>query len=322
MAALSDYYSPVLVDLNQLKAEDLDLLLGDEIDAWQRLLDWDFRPSADLVRRFVRMRQIGGFGLTAGRVPIGYCYYVCEEGKGLLGDVYVLPEFRTPDLELRLISAGLSAIWSTPGMHRVESQLMMILPETKARMPDASRLERFRRDFMMAGFQSMRIPPRRDAGVSYVQWSDRDREQAARLIARCYEGHVDARINDQYRSISGARRFLNNIVQYPGCGSFFQPGSLLAVDPVDSRIAGLLLASLIAFDVGHITQVCVDPEWQGRGIASELLRRSVEAMRAQGCRRVSLTVTAANRQACELYEKCGLKKIHEFDAFVWESHGV
>ena len=33
-------------------------------------------------------------------------------------------------------------------------------------------------------------------------------------------GHIDASINDQYRSLHGSLRFLHNIVRFPGCGVF------------------------------------------------------------------------------------------------------
>ena len=38
------------------------------------------------------------------------------------------------------------------------------------------------------------------------------------LITACYRRHIDAEINDQYRTHAGSIRFLNNIVRFPGCG--------------------------------------------------------------------------------------------------------
>ena len=79
------------------------------------------------------------------------------------------------------------------------------------------------------------------------------------------KSHVDATINDQYNSVTGARRFINNIVQYPGCGSFFPPASLVADRP-DGGMAGVIFGSLVAADTGHITQVCVLPAHKGQGV--------------------------------------------------------
>ncbi|MEZ5356037.1 MAG: GNAT family N-acetyltransferase [Bryobacteraceae bacterium] len=323
MAAFPDHPALSLVDLRYLRPEQFDYLLSEEGEVWEQRLDWDFRPSADLVRRFVRMQSLGGYALVAGNTPVGYCYYVCEERKGLLGDLYIAREYSSPALERSLLEASLRSLWSTPGIHRVESQLMLMTAAARTRMPDAARMEAYHRNFMAAdlaggGSPAAGLPARSlPRGTELIPWHERDQEQAAHLITRAYRGHVDSHINDQYRSISGARRFLNNVVQYPGCGSFLQAGSFSALDAVDGQVIGLSLASMIAYDVGHITQICVDPEWVGRGLGYELLRRSTAAIRAQGARRVSLTVTTSNADAIRLYSNAGFRTIHEFDAFVW-----
>jgi ribosomal protein S18 acetylase RimI-like enzyme len=138
------------------------------------------------------------------------------------------------------------------------------------------------------------------------------------LIAAAYAGHIDGRINDQYRSAAGARRFLYNIVQYPGCGAFYRPASYAAFEAATGRLCGVSLASLVAPDCGHITQICVAPEVQGTGVGYELLRQSLSTLRDVRCRAASLTVTAANTQAVSLYERVGFEIIRRFSAFVWE----
>jgi ribosomal protein S18 acetylase RimI-like enzyme len=138
------------------------------------------------------------------------------------------------------------------------------------------------------------------------------------LIPVAYRGHVDSEINDQYRSPAGARRFLANIIQYPGCGTFFQPASFMALDNTTGRLCGMCLSSLVSFDVGHITQICVTPTIKGKGCGYELMRRSLGALMEAGCRAASLTVTAANTEAIALYERLGFRKVKEFSACVWE----
>jgi hypothetical protein len=74
--------------------------------------------------------------------------------------------------------------------------------------------------------------------ISIDRWSDQHQDATAHLIAAAYQGHVDSSINDQYRTvIAGARRFLHNIVQYPGCGAFFRPASFAAFEPSRGRSA-------------------------------------------------------------------------------------
>src|SRR5690242_14957869 len=81
MAAVPEAYSPDVVELRDIRSEDLEPLLVEEGLTWRSLLSWDFTPSADLVRRFVNIQALNGFALVAGRRVVGYAYYVCEERK-------------------------------------------------------------------------------------------------------------------------------------------------------------------------------------------------------------------------------------------------
>ncbi|HLH44555.1 MAG TPA: GNAT family N-acetyltransferase [Bryobacteraceae bacterium] len=340
MAALPDRFvgesqTESLIDLRDLTVEHLSGLLEEETESWRAELDWDFRASADLVRRFVQLRSLNGFGLAVDGVIAGYSYYVAEDGKGLVGDFYVRAAYRTLDRHARLLQAVLDAIWRTPGTRRVEAQLMMLSANgpQKARggdfeppeisqwnraVPYARWFHAYPRQFLEAPLASIRGLPARETGVAFGPWSESWYDAAAQLIASAYRGHTDSSINDQYRSAQGARRFLTNIVQYPGCGAFFAPASLVGWDRKNRALCGLSLASLVAPEVGHITQICVGPQRQGQGIGYELLRRSLIALAAHGCRDVSLTVTSANESALRLYRQVGFRLRREFSAYVWE----
>jgi len=319
MAALADYRPPALVDLRQVTSGWLEPLLEEEIREWRRELDWDYRPSADLVRRFVRMQSLLGYALVADDRVLGYGYYVNEEHKGLLGDVYLMAEHRSAANESRLLAALIQALAATLPIERVEAQLMLWRDRAGRDLPLGGKLRRFHRLFMMAELKAPFAPPAGEsAPISYRHWQERDHEAAGRLIAAAYRGHVDSDINDQYRTPGGARRFLSNIVQYPGCGSFFQPGSMVAAEQATNNLAGISLSSLVAFDIGHITQICVAPAWRGRKVGWNLLCRSLRELAQAGCRRASLTVTASNTQAIRLYERLGFRVHREFDAYVWD----
>jgi ribosomal protein S18 acetylase RimI-like enzyme len=320
MAALSEAQPLELVDLRRISAADLSHLLEHELRDWRRSLDWDFRPSAELVRRFVGMQALSGYALLAGRRVAGYSYFVTEERKGLVGDLYVLHEHRTPRNENALLEAVLNDLLAIPYLRRVEAQLMMMVVPNGRNLPKGEFLSVHPRNFMVFDLcRTSELPPGAAAArLHFETWSDGRQEEAGRVIAEAYAGHVDSGINDQYRSAGGARRFLTNIVQYPGCGQFFQPASLLASDVSTGRLCGVCLASLLARDVGHITQICVSPPMQGIGAGYELLRRSLAVLAASGCRKASLTVTAANTGAVRLYERVGFATIRQFPALVWE----
>lgn len=321
MAAMSETRIPALVDLRHVRAAQLDKLLQEEVDAWRNRLDWDFEPTAALVRRFAGMQALTGFALGSGSEIFGYAYFVCEDTKGLVGDLFILRDYRCPEHEDRLLEAVLDSMFDSHELRRVEAQLLLLPGSLERPLPFAARLRRHRRDFMTITADAVReLAPRgQPSGFTFETWAPRRQEQAASAIAAAYRGHIDGEINDQYRSVRGARRFLLNIVQYPGCGSFFAPGSVLAIRPDRGETCGICLASLVSHDVGHITQICVTPEYRGRGLGYELLRRSLGALAAHGCRQVSLTVTSANTEAKQLYERTGFRTLHSFAALVWEA---
>jgi ribosomal protein S18 acetylase RimI-like enzyme len=314
-----------LVDLRDLRSGDLGLLLDEEVETWRQLLDWDFGKSAELVRRFLDMRALSGFALVGDGEAAGYAYYVLEEHKGLIGDIFVRDAFRTVENENRLLESVLASLIAAPQVGRIESQLMMC--HSTGGLPMPRYLNSFERNFMMLEMPRAVLGPARRWGralvpatsrVYFEKWADQHQEPAAQLIAAAYQDHVDSLINDQYRSVGGARRFLFNIVQYPGCGTFYKPASVAAFERVSGRLCGICLASLVMPYCGHITQICVAPWVRGTGVGYELLRQSLTLLREAGCRKTSLTVTASNREAIKLYEYVGFTTIRKFFAYVWE----
>ncbi len=308
-----------LVDLRRISARDLEALLNEECAGWRHDLEWDFEKSADLVRRFVDMSALSGSALIVDEEIAGYMYFVLEEDKGLIGDLYVRRDLRTVEYENLLIEAALDPIMSSRGVTRVESQLMMVGHDPYRITPRADCLSVFARNFMRLDLRRAALSKGNVRRPMYVEkWSDHYHDGAAQLIAAAYAGHIDSRINDQYRTAAGARRFLYNIVQYPGCGAFYRPASFAAFDGVTGQLCGISLASLVAPETGHVTQICVSPAVRGTGIGHELLRQSLTTLREMGCISASLTVTTANQDAVTLYERLGFQTIRRFSAYVWE----
>jgi ribosomal protein S18 acetylase RimI-like enzyme len=129
---------------------------------------------------------------------------------------------------------------------------------------------------------------------------------------------VDSDVNDQYRTVAGSLRFLNNIVRFPGCGVFDPGSSFVAMHrPTQTRI-GVLLCSRVRHDVGHITQVCTLPEYRSSGIGEYLVSCCYDDLAARRFSELSLTVTEENARAYALYLRIGFSHVHTFDGFVWE----
>jgi len=309
---------PDLIDLRQISARDLDPLLREEIAVWRSELDWEFEKSADLVRRFVDLRALSGHALMVHGRPAGYLYYVLEENKGLIGDLYLARPYRTRENEDLLLGAGIDSIRECAQVTRIESQLLMLAHAPARRLPFPEYAEAHDRNFMRVDLRTADLGSGNVRRPMYLEtWSDHYHDGAAQVIAAAYSDHIDSRINDQYRSAAGARRFLFNIVQYPGCGTFFRPASYAAFEP-SGQICGISLASLVSQHCGHITQICTTPEARGLGIGHALLRQSLTTLRDMGCEAATLTVTSANEHAVALYERVGFRTIRRFSAYAWE----
>ena len=153
--------------------------------------------------------------------------------------------------------------------------------------------------------------------VEIRRWTEADYQPAAAVITAAYRGHVDSQINDQYHTLAGSLRFLNNIVRFPGCGLFDIESSFAAIDRKGKNLIGLILCSRVRGDVGHVTQVCVLPEYRSHGIGESLLAASVGSLRKRGFTSLSLTVTEANARAVALYRRLNFESKRVFDAFVW-----
>ena len=66
-------------------------------------------------------------------------------------------------------------------------------------------------------------------------------------------------------------RFLNNIVRYAGCGVFSAQVSHVIVERASRELVALVLGSRVSPQSGHITQLCVHPDYRRRGLARLLL---------------------------------------------------
>jgi ribosomal protein S18 acetylase RimI-like enzyme len=313
MAALAELGPADLVNLRDLRGADLKALLEEETQLWRQRLHWDFTPSAKLIERYLDIRALGGYALWLGGRIRGYCYFVVDDHKALIGDLFLDDVAATPARESLLLESVLREAWSIGAVRRIEAQLLM----RRYPLPDAEVLT-FDRYFMLARTrQPSPSDPRPDSRTALRAWGEGRHEESAWLVARCYENHIDGQINDQYLTVEGTRRFLANIVAFPGCGAFSAAGSICAVDSYSGALLGVSLASQVAPGVGHITQLCVARQAQGRGIGRILLQASMAALRRDGCAEVSLTVTAANQRAVELYRSEGFQVLRDFSAHVW-----
>jgi len=313
-----------ILDLRHFSSADLRPLLEDEIAMWARVLVWDYSTSAEMILRYMDAKILPGYAAIERGSIFGYSFFVYEQSKGVIGDLFVrnADAAHSPDrhaVEERLLTHVIETLQQSPGIHRVEAQLLAHHTGEVSHPFLQQGFSRHPRVFMNFDIgkhpqTSPPLPPQ----FEIRPWSEQEYQSAAALITAAYRGHVDSEINDQYRTLTGSLRFLNNIVRFPGCGTFDPHASFVVLERRTRTLIGLILCSLVRPDVGHITQVCVLPEYRSAGLGEAMLAASTRNLRARGFHFISLTVTEANDRAIALYKRIGFESTRVFDAFVWE----
>jgi ribosomal protein S18 acetylase RimI-like enzyme len=298
-----------IVDLRQVHSKTLDVLFQEEARHWRDELHWDYRPSIDLIRKFIDSRSLNGFlALDNGR-PAGYGFYVLEDHKGLIGGLFVSSDYAQSAIPKEILTEMLRALRATPRLERIEAQLMPFGIEFDPAFL-SKEMHLHTRQFMLLRLADAKVSEKPLSPAFRIEpWSDRAFDSAAKLIQLCYANHVDGDINDQYRSEAGGMKFLRNIVILPGCGQFLPEASFLVRPATGDRLVGMVLTST----------VCVLPGYQGHRIGRALMEASIHALIRRKYEWLSLTVTAVNTSAVQLYEHLGFKTIKKFAAGVWQA---
>jgi ribosomal protein S18 acetylase RimI-like enzyme len=343
-----------ILDLRHFAAPVLRPVLDAEGELWKQRLHWDYRSSARLLMQYLDSHMLPGYAAVEDGQVTGYAFCVYEESKAVIGDVFALPS--PPQDPIASVDPAVSASVSAdkvigaglglaPSAHQIEETLLKHLFETLLNSPQLDRVESqlllhpsgahaaifreagfeiFRRLFLVQKLQGLWSPPRFDlpATLEMRPWRDEDLSPAGRLISDAYRDHPDSIINDQYRSIHGSQRFLHNIVRYSGCGVFSSIVSHVIVERSTKRLVGLVLGSRVSPESGHITQLCIHPDYRRRGLARMLLAVCAFHFMRIGATEISLTVTESNTEAIDLYKAEGYICAHSFDAAVWQRAAI
>ncbi|MGH9449206.1 MAG: GNAT family N-acetyltransferase [Terriglobia bacterium] len=315
--------APEIIDIRHFTAQDFTPLLEAESRAWLSALRWDYTPSVRLIAACLADKRLSGYALFSGGQIRGYSFFLYEGEKGLIGDLFVLPDGETGRNALVLLNHVIETLKATPGVERVEAQLPhFALDEVEAgfrRHHFAAYLRRFMA-LNLNGRAAGEAPPAFDREFVLELWQRKHDDEAARLLYRTYRSHIDAAINDQYCSIGGTTRLLENIIHLKGCGESLPRASFVAVHRSTRRVSGILALTAVRAATAHIPQVAVDTEFQNRGVGVALMEAAFRAAQKLGFHEVTLTVTDANADAVRFYERLGFQTFRSFGAFVWARH--
>jgi ribosomal protein S18 acetylase RimI-like enzyme len=266
----------------------------------------------------------GFVAVDQGRI-CGFTFCVYEGYKAVVGDAFavensVLTALETTHVLLRQL---LSLLQNSPEVNRMESQLLLYDSGQLAAPFDAARFTTHRRLFMEIDLQTP--PASKSLGPATIlphalelqQWTASAYHPAAEFIRSSYVGHIDAQINDQYRSMQGSLRFLHNIVHFPGCGTFDARSSWILRERKSGSLVGLVLCSQVKYDTAHITQLCISSGYRGGKLGTFLLQHAMRKLARSGFEAITLTVTEANSPAVNLYRGLQFATVHCFDAHVF-----
>ena len=322
-----------ILDLRHFSAPVLRAVLDAESELWRERLHWDYRTSTKLLMQYFDSHMLPGYvAIEDGQVS-GYVFCVYEETKAVIGDVFALPSAPNPplsaprprpasafEIEETLLRHLFETLLNSPQLDRIESQLLLHASGVHAALFLDAGFKLYRRLFLVQPLQGFWNAPHIDLPheLELRAWRDDDLGPAGRLISEAYRDHPDSLINDQYRTNHGSQRFLHNIVRYSGCGVFSPQVSHVVVERRTRDLVALVLGSRVSPQSGHITQVCVRPDYRRRGIARQLLSVAAFHFMRQGVTEVSLTVTESNTEAIDLYTAEGYVCAHTFDAAVWQ----
>jgi ribosomal protein S18 acetylase RimI-like enzyme len=81
------------------------------------------------------------------------------------------------------------------------------------------------------------------------------------------------------------------------------------------RKAGKLVGAALSYNedtLGWIRQLAISKDLQGQGFGSKLLRHMFHVYQQIGKKSVALGVASVNQNACQFYERVGMRKVREF----------
>jgi ribosomal protein S18 acetylase RimI-like enzyme len=300
--------------LLEVAPRELALLLDEEAALWEAQLGWDFREVRSAVAGGVERGSLCGRAIVEGPRAVAYSYYMVDASRVIVGSIFAAATHRGRGLEDDLVEAVIDDARAEPGSGRVECQTLFCTAASADARFELKGFARGARHYMRSDLgpgPEAPLPP----GVSLRALRRDDLPRAAEIVFRSHVGSLDAALNLTYSTPATCRAFVETLVVRAGCGRFDPEASRLAEGPTGP--VGVLIASRLARANGHVCQVSVAPEGQGRGVGAALMVTALRAFRAQGLESATLSVTVANERAHRLYERLGFRVHREFGAHAW-----
>src|ERR1022692_4771768 len=122
-----------ILDLRHFSSADLRPLLEDEIALWARTLSWDYATSAEMILRYMDAKILPGYAAIERGSIFGYYFFVYEQSKGVIGDLFVRETVRESARDSGRDSGRDGD--RNPGRREVEERLLTHVIETLQQSP-------------------------------------------------------------------------------------------------------------------------------------------------------------------------------------------
>ncbi|BAT72062.1 ribosomal-protein-alanine N-acetyltransferase [Thermosulfidibacter takaii ABI70S6] len=91
-------------------------------------------------------------------------------------------------------------------------------------------------------------------------------------------------------------------------GEFFKSFSKIIVAEIDGKVVGFVVLWIMSPEA-YLANIAVDPDYQGKGIGSTLLREVVRICEEEMVSSLVLEVRVSNKSAINLYKKFGFEMV-------------
>jgi ribosomal protein S18 acetylase RimI-like enzyme len=294
-----------IVDWRTLSAEKMAALYEIEADRWSRL-DWDTTTQWQEVERGRQFGTISGVvALDETGKTVGWSFYQIRNRALQIGVLDAADESVTQLLVDRALSEQTLAFVETVTFFAL-TDAPGLTTALRAKLLSVDRYWYLGKELQLGA------PP---PPLSEIRrWRDDDAGATCELLARAYKGALDSRPFAPGGRPEEWIEYVNRLTKGFGCGAML-PEASLVIPSGPNRVVGLAIVTRIAENTAHLAQLVVDPQFQNRRLAAQLMDlASAAAARNGGCRRMTLIVGGSNRRARSIYETARFQAMGSFVA--------
>lgn len=137
--------------------------------------------------------------------------------------------------------------------------------------------------------------PQASNSISMVKATDNDLDLIAHLDSVCFDSPIE----------EGLARFSQTLSNTDRQAYLAQ---------IDGKTIGKIHLHIFENKV-FIHDFCISPEYQGKKFGHDLLTKTLKQLQTEGYKHIELDVIATNKQAINLYIKCGFQLRHAYDYY-------